>query len=272
MAEGPKPTVFKNVALWRSCENLYLDIRTADVFFIFKSENGQPQKLPAHKNILASSSPVFDAMFFGEMKEKGDVKITDTSIEVFKEFLQFFYLSTIKLSAENIAEVMNLGKQYLLNECFTTCVESSKEMLTSENMCSGYELAILFEDDDLKKFCEEKISEHAEEVFRSSTFLTCGSNLLRRILQLNSLDCDETVVFDGCMKWAKASCIRKGLDEDNMQNIRSQLGDLLYEIRFGEMNMEKFYARYNLYENLFSKEDLKCIMGMISSKEYSSGK
>ncbi|XP_031638057.1 BTB/POZ domain-containing protein 6-A-like [Contarinia nasturtii] len=251
MAETPNSIVYKNVVPWRGCEKLYLDTRTADVFFVFGSSRENVVKVPAHKCILSASSPVFDAMFFGPAREIGNtITIVDASPDEFKEFLQFFYLSSVRLTVGHKPRIMNLGEKYMLNVCKKACTELSKATLTMENMCLGYELAILFNQDDLKEYCEAKISENPMEFFKSQSFLDCEPNLLRYILQLDSLKCDESVVFDGCMAWAKTACIRKGLDGNNMQNLRSELGDLFYEIRFGDMTLEMFNACVDLYEGL----------------------
>lgn len=50
-------------------------------------------------------------------------------------------------------------------ECFRMCVEFLKEILTSENICLGHELAVLYEDNDLIKFCKQ-IQENPNEVLR----------------------------------------------------------------------------------------------------------
>ncbi|XP_055326215.1 uncharacterized protein LOC129580044 [Sitodiplosis mosellana] len=268
MAQDADSIVYKNVLPWRGCEKLYLNTRTADVFFVFESDDEDTVKIGAHKSILSANSEAFDAMFYGPAKQEGDIPIVDSTPEAFKEFLQFFYLGTVKLTADNAAGVWNLGKQYMVDDCSMASSNFSEQTLTLDNMCWGYELAILFEQDRLMKFCEQKISENPKEIFKSNGFLTCGSNVLARILQLESLNCDESVVFDGCVAWAKAACIQKGLDETNMQNLRNQLGDLFYEIRFGDMTAEKFFMRYRAYEKMFSTEECKDIFGMIASMDY----
>lgn len=260
--------VYKNVLAWRGCEKLYLDVRTCDVYFLFKSKDEEYEKVPAHKSILSSVSPVFDAMFYGSHKQIGDIKIVDSNPIAFKEFLQFFYRSTVSLSAEHVPEVMYLGKEYMLNDCLNACTDFCEATSTFDNICWSYELAILFEQDGLKRFCERKINENTKEIFQSSTFLNCESNLLRHILQLNSLKCDESVVFDGCMAWAKAVCIHKGIDEMNMQNLRSQLGDLFDEIRFGRMKVEHFYPRYLSYGGLFLEGEFQEIISKIAAKDF----
>lgn len=272
MSQNADSITYKNVLSWRGCEKLYLDSRTSDVLFIFRSESDECVKLPAHKNILSAVSPVFDAMFYGPSKQEGDINIVDASFEAFKEFLQFFYRSLVKLTADNVAEVLNLGKQYLLNDCIQACTDFYESTLTLDNMCWGLELAILFELEGLKEFCEQQISKNSTEIFRSSSFLNCESNLLGHILQINSLECDEVVVFDGCMTWSRVACITKGLDEENVENLRSQLGDLFYEIRFGDMSHKNFHNRFQLYDGLFSLDEFKDITMMITCKEFQSDK
>lgn len=95
--------VYKNVLAWRGCEKLYLNERTRDVSLVFFSK--EIVSVPAHKNILAAISPVFDAMFYGPNKQ-----------EAFIEFLQFFYRSEVTLSIENVSEVLDLCKRYLLDD------------------------------------------------------------------------------------------------------------------------------------------------------------
>lgn len=52
--------------------------KNADVQFIFNFDE-KTMKLPAHKDVLVASSPVFNAMFNGELKEKGNVEIVDAT-------------------------------------------------------------------------------------------------------------------------------------------------------------------------------------------------
>lgn len=259
---------YKNASAWCGGKKMYLNSRKADVFFTFQSGN---VKVPAHKCVLSSMSSVFQSMFNGTISRKNIVQITDTSSEVFTEFLQFFYLKTVKITAENALEMMNLGKNYAVASCLKACTEFCKLTLTLDSMCWGYELAILFELDDLRMFCEQKICENPEKIFKSISFLFSDPDLLHHILQLDLL-CDETIVFDGCIAWVKEACIKQELDENNVKNLRTQLGDLFFEIHFGNMNVEDFYERYCLYRELFSVDEFEDILTMIALKEFQSEK
>lgn len=271
VAAAAESIVYRNVLAWRGCEQLYLNSRSSDVYFLFKSDasdSDKGEKVPAHKCILSAISPVFDAMFFGPHKQNGDIKIVDSNAMAFREFLQFFYLNTVKLTTENVPEVMYLGKEYMLNDCLSVCTDFCESTLTTDNTCWAYELAILFDQDQLRKLCERKICDNPKQIFQSSSFLACERNLLRHIMQLNALKCDESIVFDGCMSWARSACIEKGMDENQMGNLRAQLGNSFDEIRFGRMKIEQFYPRYLSYAGLFSDEEFKGIISKIAFKDF----
>lgn len=264
-------TVYKNVLSWRGCEKLHLNDRSSDVYFQFHSVNGV-EKVPAHKCILSAVSPVFDAMFYGPNKQIGDIDIVNASAGAFKEFLQFFYRSQVKLTIENVSEVMNLCKEYLLDDWEVVSMVGTNlctTMLTVDDMCWAYEFAVLFEMDELKEFCEKKIGENAIKIFQSSSFLNCQRNLLQHILQLNSLNCKESEVFDGCMAWARAQCKQNNnCNGTDTTELRAQLGELFYEIRFGDMTHSEFQERYQLYDGLFSLEEFRDITMMIVNDDF----
>ena len=53
----------------------------------FDTGNGSV-RCKAHKYMLVSRSPVFYAMFCGEMTEQGDIRVEDAKPEAFKELLR----------------------------------------------------------------------------------------------------------------------------------------------------------------------------------------
>lgn len=259
--------VYKNVLSLRDCETLYLNRRNCDVFFVFHANGRTAQRVPAHKSILAVISTVFDDLFYGATPIDGDVIVSDTTADVFREFLQFFYLSTVQLTAKNFFNVMQLVTKYGIENCvLDACSELCEITITLDNICWGYELAILFEHTELQQFCENFISENAQKVFQSNSFWHCESHVLRNIVELDALKCDELTVFDGCLAWAQLACHRERIDATNMQNLRHQLGDIFHAIRFGYMSVEDFYQRYCQYKGLFSLDEFEDIISMIALK------
>lgn len=272
MAQQIDSIIYKNHLLLRDTERLYLDADSADVFFVFKRTDQTCRIIPAHKNVLSIISAVFDSMFYGPAAQDDNINIDDASPEVFREFLQFFYLTAVRLTVENYLDVICLVKKYAIEDSVNACNEVGELSLSLDDMCWGYKLAILSQNGYLERFCEEIICKNPYQIFRSSSFLHCEPYVLRCILQFDGMECDECVIFDGCIAWAKVACIQCGIDDTNSKNIRKVLGDIFYEIRFGEMSVMDFYHRYCLHKGLFSLYEFEDIISMIVLRNHQSGR
>lgn len=236
----------------KTTEDFYLNTKLADVYFAFGSNGGDEiVRVPAHKHLLAVISDVFEKMFYGVLKETGDVKIADTSDAVFKEFLQFFYLSDIKLSVEYIIDVLYLGHKYNVNECIIACVEFLQDNITDENVCAVLTPAIFFEHPKLIKLCDAHIKSNTAAVIKSNSFLECHREVLARILMMNLLSCTEVEVFEACMAWVKT---KSGQEVLSKENIVKYLGDLFNKIPFGSMTIHQFCTLAAKYNMVFDRE------------------
>ncbi|XP_031633752.1 BTB/POZ domain-containing protein 6-B-like [Contarinia nasturtii] len=253
----------KNNAASKATAKLYLNEKFADVHFVF-NVNGKSEKVPANKTRLAVLSPVFETMFYGGIKEGAEVKIVDASAEGFREFLQFFYLDEVTLTMGNIETIARLADKYDVLEYVNACTAFLKSQLNVDNMCWGYQVAIFLKNQELIKFCEEKISLSPKEIFASMAFKQCEQETLEHILKLN-LTCNEADIFDSCVKWAKYACIHNVLDENLASNLKNELGDCLKLIRFGEMTNEEFTEIAMSYKGLFTSDEFEDIFFTISS-------
>lgn len=222
---------YQNRGLMEDIKALYLNTKAADVNFKFSTGD----RIPAHKNLLFVVSNVFDAMFFGDLKETGDIEITDSSPAAFKEFLQFFYSNEIELTEENIEEVMYLVQKYNISNGVDVCKEFLKDILTADNVFIGLNIAMLHELKELIKFCEKIIISNTNAVFGSTSFLECDKKTLDHILKMNFLSCSEVKIFEACMQWVKAKSRQNILTKDL---VGSHLDESFYQIRFASMTMQ----------------------------------
>lgn len=61
-----------------------------DCIFAFVDEKGgqkEPETFGTHACILANGSDVFEAMLFGELKEKSPILIKDIGLQIFKKLV-----------------------------------------------------------------------------------------------------------------------------------------------------------------------------------------
>lgn len=248
---------------------LYLNADGADVWFVFDKE-----RIPAHKLILVTMSPWFETMFFGSLPESNEVNMTDANVsaEAFKEFLRFIYMSTANLTMDNIEGVIHLAKQSLSDEIFAKCEDFLMNNVNTETMFFGYQLALTYDANRLRKMCEEEICVNAEQVLKSRSFIEFPFQFLTNILRCDALACDEKVIFKACIAWAKASCARTNQDPLNAEHLRAHLKDSIYQIRFCSMNVKEFAACISSYSGLFSADEMHEIVCMIGRVKEFNGK
>lgn len=227
--------VYQSQLLIENVKDIFLDADTADVHFTFDSIDDSVIRVPAHKILLAISSNVFKRMFYSELKEKGDVSMVDVSDAAFKEFLQYFYLSEVTLTEENIVGVIYLGQKYNVKKCVEDCTEFLMNTLSGENIFVALYIGSLYERQELIKACESFIAVNTEAVLKSPGFLQCDKQVLAHILKMDVLSCTEVDIFEACMAWVKS---KSGQDILTKELVDTHLGELYYEIRFASMSMQ----------------------------------
>ena len=105
----------------------------SDVSFVVRNASGEEESLAAHKFVLAVSSPVFYAMFYGELAEsKNKIVLPDSDSESFLEFLRFLYSDKVDLTGASVMQVSYLAKKYIVPELETACTNFLKEHLSPE--------------------------------------------------------------------------------------------------------------------------------------------
>lgn len=253
----------RNYQVLGNVGKLYLDPQTADVTFLFDSADGT-QTVTAHKCILATASPVFRRMFFGELKEADQVRIVDVSRDSFVAFIQFFYLEHVTLSGSIVGEVMKLADKYDVTGCMELCTRYLTLTMHTDTVCWCYELALLFDLAHLISSCEQRICAESQKVLESASFLQCSRHVLSHILLMDSLTCDEIHVFHAAMLWAMEACRRAGIDDNNADNLKQQLGNCFDLIRFPTMSPEDFYTCIADKENLLTDNEIMDILSYLT--------
>lgn len=224
-------------------------------------------EIPAHKCILAAFSPKYQRQFYGDFDDRNcnciELKEPNVSAAAFNEYLQFFYLNQVQLTHENIADVLFLAKESLVEEFYIECSKFISETLSIENVCQSYELAQLHDYGDLLLSCERLIKSNLIEVFKSNGFLSSNRAIISDIVRLAGINCRAKCVFDACISWAKNFCTENDMDPNSNAHLREALGDLLYEIRFDTMAFEEFIKYYRPFKSLFTEDEREEILQLI---------
>jgi len=155
----------------------------SDVKFVVPSGESESKKvIPAHKFVLAISSPVFFAMLYGELAETTDsVELPDCDYESLMELFRYLYSDEVNLSESNVMQVSYLAKKYMVPSLVRKCAEYLRDSVDASNVFFILAHAQKFEDKDLEERCWEVIEKQTEEVLRSDEFVTVKRSVVERL-------------------------------------------------------------------------------------------
>ena len=76
-------------------------------------------EIPAHRVVLASSSPYFFAMFTGELSESRQTVVTMREIDscALELLVQYVYTAEIEVTEDNVQVINSMALMLFLNHC-----------------------------------------------------------------------------------------------------------------------------------------------------------
>ena len=194
----------------------------SDVKFVVPVSSGESERkkvIPAHKFVLAISSPVLYAMFYGQMAETKDcIELPDCEYESLLEMFRYLYSDRVNLSASNVMEVLYLANKYMVPSLAQKCAEYLQRNLKGSNVFCILLHAQKFEDEDLKERCWKVIQEQTEEAVASDEFVTVERSLVEKIVMREVLNVKEVELFKAVDRWATEQCKRQGICAHMMKN------------------------------------------------------
>ena len=218
----------------------------SDVKFIVPASNSESESqkmIPAHKFVLAIGSPVFYAMFFGEMAEtKNSIELPDCEYESLLELFRYLYTDEVNLTGSNVMHVLYLAKKYMLPSLADKCSAYLHENLGASNVFSILPHAKKFDDQDLENRCWEVIEKHTEEAVTSDEFVTLERSLVESVVKKEVLNVKEAELFKAVDRWATQEIKRQGLNPDGETKRRIIGEELLNAIRFPLMSQKEFLS------------------------------
>ena len=216
----------------------------SDVKFVVRKMDSQSESkyvIPAHKFVLSISSPVFEAMFYGELAEtKDSIELPDCEYESLLELFRFMYSDEANLSGNNVMGVLYLAKKYMVPSLADKCTDYLQDKLDASNVFSILPKACHFDEKKLVKRCWKVIDEHCEEALKLDGFATLERSLIEEVVKRDTLNIEEVELFKAVDSWATKKCKEEGLAADGSVK-RKLLGESIVKaIRFPVMKQQDF--------------------------------
>ncbi|VDD76407.1 unnamed protein product [Mesocestoides corti] len=243
------------------------------------------KRFGVHRLVLATASPVFEAMFFGAFAEgtkdvKGqkmlpstsaevqEIHVTDVTAEAFQQCLRYIYYDNMTLtdSVEELYDILYAAKKYLLTPLATACTNRLVKLMAPQNVLLQLNRCSAMDEEDLIGVCWHTIDVLTPDVLISDHFPELERNTLLKLISRESLYCEEWEIFEALMRWCKLECARKG-SNPSPNNVATMMREFLPHIRFTTMSLEDFIFHVSK-SNILSLEVQHNILLQIATKMF----
>ena len=242
--------------------------RLSDIKFVVRKMDGESestQVIPAHKFVLSISSPVFEAMFYGELAETRDtIELPDCDYEGLLELFRYMYSDKANLSGSNVMGVLYLAKKYMVPSLTEECSKYLLNNLNPFNIFSILPSAQKYQDKDLMERCWKLIDEKTKEALNTDEFATIERSLLKEVIIRDTLCVDEIDLFKAVDLWATEECKRQGLEAVGATKRRILGEEIVKAIRFPIMKLEDF-SSVVLASDVLTKEEIVSLIRHLTS-------
>ena len=240
------------------CKSIFNQKLLSDVKFVVRDSQGGSEsikKIPVHKFVLAISSPVFFAMFYGELPESKDsIEISDCEYESLLEMFRFIYSDEANLKPDNVMQVMYLAKKYMLPALVDKCSAYLQINVNASNAFHVLPAAKKYEEKDLMEHCWKVVEKETKEAVKSDGFVAIERSVLEELVEKDSLNIKEVELFKAVNCWAEKECEKQGLAAEGSVK-RRILGERVVKgIRFPVME-EKEFANIVLDCDILTKKE-----------------
>ena len=209
----------------------------SDVHFLVGKDKA---RIPGHKYVLAISSPVFFAMFYGRMAEPAsDVVVPDSEVECFMELLRFIYTDKAILTLDNALGILYLAEKYMLSVLASDCINFIEASLNHDNALTVLCHARYLGKEDLQERCWDMIDTYTSQILESEAFLELDIETLSLLVQRNTISVKEIQMFKAVNCWSENECRRRSL-EVSTENKRALVSKAIKYIRFPLMSPLEF--------------------------------
>ena len=212
----------------------------SDVKFLISHDTNSTSKdhgselIYAHKFLLSLGSPVFHAMFYGNMADlRQEIPLSDCHPRSFVEFIRYLYSDEVHLTSGNVFELLYLAKKYIVPFLAESCCRFLAAELRESNVFRILEHARLFSESDLEQRCWRLLETKTSACLQSEGLLWISRDTLSSLLKRDTLALvdGECAVFKAAKRWAIANCKVKGPGTTG-EELRKVLKEAIYLIRF----------------------------------------
>lgn len=160
--------------------------------------------IPAHRLVLAASSPYFRAMFSGKMAEslQKEILLSDLNGKAVEQIINFFYCGKIVIDEENVQYLLYASCLLAVNHVKQYCCDFLRQETTVPNCLGIRAIADTLSCSELFEAANLYVTENFSQVLLCEEFLLQPFESLSILIDSDYLNISgECELLDGVIKW-----------------------------------------------------------------------
>lgn len=182
-------------------------------------------QFPCHRNVLASSSPYFKAMFCNNFKESHQAKVDLKGIdaEIVQQIIVYVYTGEILITKDNVLSLIEAASMMQYAKLFEACSTYLQDQLDPSNCLSLKRLSEILCCENLRNKALDMALKCFPEVAGSEDLKELCASDLMNYLGDDDLCGEEEQVFEALMVWIRHDPqTRTGYLQDLFEKVRIQ--------------------------------------------------
>ncbi|XP_073446386.1 kelch-like protein 38 [Dendrobates tinctorius] len=162
-------------------------------------------EFPCHRNVLASSSPYFKAMFCNNFKESTQDKVFLMGIDsdTLHRIIVYVYTGEILITLDNVFSIFQGASLLQYEKLLGTCSKFLQDQMTPQNCLSMIRLSEFFSCKNLKEKARRMALQYFKDVSISEDLKDLGVSELLDYIGDDDLCAEEEQVFEALMTWIR---------------------------------------------------------------------
>jgi hypothetical protein len=186
----------------------------ADVRFLLGNK-----ELYAHKIFLVTSS----SLFYKTFEAESQMRIESISEEIFLMLLTYCYTNQLKLTSENVLEILDASSKLEIRQASNICHGFISNMINNESVFDIFDKAIELHSDMFQKKCLDYIAANEVKCFNSKGFYKISITSLQAILTKCNYDSSRSSeIIEKWTHGALNSAVQTGAKKKPTQNHQNQ--------------------------------------------------
>ena len=216
---------------------MYEDGKYADISL----KIGPERTLRAHRAVLASFSPYFEALLGDNWKEgnKEEIEILGLDEKAVSDLIEFAYTGKINIDKDNVLTLLEAANYLRIEFVKKSCGEFLEQGVDAKSCLGILQLADMFALDELSSVTKKYALRHFTDVCKEDEFLCVPVNLLSDLLSEENL-CVVVEDLIPCEEQREKTVLESVFQyvEHDVENRKSHLAQLLGLVRLPTLSAE----------------------------------